>query len=344
MHKLKQSNIYYERFRFLNISNSKVSDIGVFFLCGISNKPVVNGCKQLESFYARNTWITEAGVRMAVQCLEKLTFLDSKHLSTVNTQLESGRVLPPKAFLKSCVIGETGYLKLVFIVESHEVLRQTKVMNTGYVKNLNSIVDVRSDFPYQICIRSLLFPIEAVPFLMKFARDLHEIQLVCLSKIDICTLISTCPQLRIVNLFNCTFDVSSVPRPRIVPQHLEECIITNDYTSGNDSYLGHEELVSLLMSPNMRVIVLSNCHGLSDEVLETAFRHHRFRKLERITISKCNGVSRGVFDLCFMSETNSLNFIAIKRSPNLGTLKNKNEWLSIAAARSWDLDIVVVPL
>ena len=275
---------------------------------------------------------------MAIQCLEKLNFLDSKHLSRVNEQLESGRVLLPKAFLKSCVIGHTGYLSLVFVVESHDILRPTRIVNTGSVKNLESIVDVRMELPRQVLMRSLSFANEAVHFLMQFGRGLHKLQLTSIVEIDIFSIISTCPLLRTVNLYRCYFKNPSLPRPRVIPQHLEKCRIVSE------DNLGYEQLLSLLLSPNLRVICLDGCDSLSDDVLETAFRHHRFRKLERLSIENCYVISKNVFTSCFMSESNSLKFIEIVWCPTIGTLENKNEWLSIAASRNWDVEIVVVPL
>ena len=81
--------------KFLNVLFSFVSDDGVKILRGVSGNPVAKGCKQLKSFYARFTEITESGIRLAIQFLEKLKRVDSKHLSNANFQLQSNRVLPP---------------------------------------------------------------------------------------------------------------------------------------------------------------------------------------------------------------------------------------------------------
>ena len=217
------------------MSQSDVSDIGVFYLCGVSESG--KGCKQLESFYARSTAVTEAGIRMAIQCLAKLQFLDSKHLSRANAQLESGRVLSPKAFLKSCVIGHTGYLSLVFVVESHDILKQAVTVNTGSVIDLDSIVDVRMELPRQLSMRNLSFADEAVQFLMKFGRGVHKVQLTNVIETDTFSLISTCPLLRTVNLYRRHFQNSTVPRPRLVPQHVEKCRIVSE------DNLGYEQLL-----------------------------------------------------------------------------------------------------
>ena len=54
-----------------------------------------SGCKQLESFYARGTPITESVILTAIQRLKNLKIMDSKHLFSVCSQLKDCRIIPP---------------------------------------------------------------------------------------------------------------------------------------------------------------------------------------------------------------------------------------------------------
>ena len=102
-----------------------------------------------------------------------------------------------------------------------------------------------------------------------------------------------------------------------------------------------DHFAPLLLSPNLRKIKIANCTALCDDVLQIAFRHHRFRFLKELRLKRCEGVSKDVFSSIFLSESNALNYIVIEDSPSLGTLENQREWLSIAAAHNWKLLIFI---
>ena len=102
-----------------------------------------------------------------------------------------------------------------------------------------------------------------------------------------------------------------------------------------------DHFAPLLLSPNLRKIKIANCTALCDDVLQIAFRHHRFRFLKELRLKRCEGVSKDVFSSIFLSESNALNYIVIEDSPSLGTLENQREWLSIAAAHNWQLLIFI---
>ena len=325
--------------RYLNVSYSVVSDDGIRSLCGISDHPDAKGCKQLESLYVRSTQITEEGIRFAIQFLEKLKYVDSRHLSNANLQLQSNRVLPPTTSLKSCLFTSDGCFHFEFLVESEEHLKETVIWNTGSTDNWGLMGDATTEIGFQQDVirgsSTASFPDKIVPFLNRFGRGIHKLKLNSIGQVDVFSLMSICPLIRRFIFFFCNFKVSSVPRPPI-SHHLESIEILCD-----NKTLGHEELVYLLMSPNVREISIVFCHALCDDVLETAFRHHRFNKLERLSIVNCERVSKRTFTSYFMSESNALKFIEIKNCKFLSTLDNQLEWLSLAASRNWDLKIVL---
>ena len=322
--------------RFLIISNSAVSDDGVYFLCGVSGNPAIPGCMKLESLFARSTAISENGIRLAIQCLKNLKYLDCKHLSSANLQLQSNRVLPPTTDLKTFHFASCGYLQLDHIVKFPYYTKRTTISNYGYVANLDFIDDVRMELAKRQARNTYIIsnPSGIVSFLARFGKSIRKIVLQFIKDIDIFSIISTCPMLRSVHFFICDIIVSRVHRPP-VSHNLQTCKISN----GNS--LGYDEIVYLLMSPNLRKISLIDCPNFCDEAIEAAFHKHRFRNLERLSIRNCHRVSKSVFSSCFISESNALTFIEINKCSTLSTLENQIEWLSMAASHNWDLQIII---
>ena len=135
-----------------------------------------------------------------------IKILDSKHLSRINEELERGRVLPPKAFLKSCVIGHMATCPLCS--ESHDIFKKAVIVSTVSVKNSESIVDVRMELPRQVSMRSLSFASEAVQISISNSNAIWKRSTqnqILTSKIDTFSLILTCPLLRTVNFYRCLF-------------------------------------------------------------------------------------------------------------------------------------------
>ena len=129
----------------------------------------------------------------------------------------------------------------------------------------------------------------------------------------------------------------SAPFPTIAPQHLEHL----KFSGGDD--LKNDELLHLLLSPNLKVIDISLCAALCDDVLMKAFRHNGYRKIymEKLTFFCCHNVSPTVFSAIFLFESNALRSIKLRYSPPLIATENQNEWLSLIASRNWQLNIVV---
>ena len=331
----------------MNLSKSNVSDNGISHLCGVSTDGSITatGCSRLESLFARNTEVTHFGICLAITILKHLKFVDHKSLQAANEELGT-RVLPPKLILKSFSFGDYEFLKLQFkVIQSNEILSDQHrfISYSGYVKSISlaSMEDNGTDLESQPSHSYLLGPSRELsyvngvaPFLADYGQELQAIQLLHVRKVDIFSVLTLCPRLQSMVLRSENY-FKSVPRPTIAPQHLERLM----FSGGNN--LNNDELLHLLLSPNLKAIEISLCASLCDDVLMKAFRHHGFRKLEELTFNFCCNVSLPLFSSIFLSESNALRSIELCYCPPLSTSQNRNDWLSLAASRNWHLNIVV---
>ena len=184
--------------------------------------------------------------------------------------------------LKSVHFRLDGYLKLEHVFEFSSDLRQRIIFNSGFVENLATADDMWTVFTREQVPRynRISFPSEVVPFLTRFGKNAQNILLQELKEVDIFSVMSACPLLRQVDFFFCNMNASIVPRPPL-SHNLEIYKITDGRSTSQDN------LLYLLLSPNLREIYIQYCPSFCDEVLDAAFRQTRFRNLERISIRDC---------------------------------------------------------
>ena len=319
------------------MSGCDVSDNGIEYLCGVSSDPLVGGCQLLEIFLVRNTDVTERGIRLVLTRLKNLKYVDSRHLAVASAELGTDRVQPLKTFLKSLSFSNDGHLQLTFVNMDDETHRQpTAVYNYGHVTDLASIVDAAAELgerrnrDFQIAI-----PSGVAPFLGRFGQHLQDIRLLYIKDVDVYAIATTCPLLQKISFFHCEYVVSSVSRPTRALQHLD------DVKLFRANSLPYEQLVHLLMSPNVTHLLLMSCNALSDEAIETAYRHHRFKRLQRLTITLCPFVSKEVISSSFLTESNSIRKMEIEFLPVWSNHEIEKQWLSNAVSPNWDLKLKV---
>ena len=322
--------------RFLSVSDSKVTDSGVLYLCGISLNSEASGCFNLETLLARSNNITFYGIYMAVKFLSNLKYVDSQHLSKAKAMIAS-RVLPPETILKSISFSfisqrsDPYYVRMTHCIELKADYPPTTIDSSGHSQLLSRGAEVGTAWANLPSNQS-----NVVPFLATFGQHLSTITFFNSFAVDIPSITSTCRNLRSIQIDQCEFDASPAPRPTTVLPCLETLKIKNCGT------LLHDQLVGLLLSPNLREIEIWNCSTFCDSVLQTAFTQHRFKSLERLTVRGCARVSKEVFASCFLSESNQLTLIRIMHCLNLGSEENRQQWLSIASARNWQLRIYIL--
>ena len=167
-------------------------------------------------------------------------------------------------------------------------------------------------------------------FLLSFGPRLQTIELNQIRDVQISDILSNCHLLQSFTLDKCTFKTSQFDEhpQQHFGQHLEKIKIVGGsrlkfYEDRiADSNLEYGELVNLFQCPNVRDIHIGYCSAYFDHVLLSAFRKHRFSNLSS----------------CFLSESNSLYYIAILQNRIYEYVRR--EWFSIATGRNWELEIV----
>ena len=283
--------------------------------------------------------MTEKGILLAVERLNKLKYLDHQHLARVNVQVVDSSVSAPVTFLKLFHCGEDGLLKIMSLsnVAPHKSVKHVTYKSSLTDSHLSSIETLTSEMesPPRAESNSLIsFGKGIVPFLARFGHSLQDLELDFMDDVDISFIARTCPLLKRLVLTYCKKYVSSLPCLKI-SNHLESVTIRNGQNVGRD------ELAGLLLSPNLREIRITSCLALCDNVLLKAFRQHKFRYLERLTIKSCKGLSKSVFSSCFLSESNALNYIEIQKCPSLAVVADRDEWLRRADFNNWDIEIII---
>ena len=324
------------------MSKSNVSNHGLSHLCGVSTDGsiVATDCNRLESFFARNTKVTHFGICLAMTILKHLKFVDHKSLQVANEEL-SANVLPPKMILKLCSFGNYEFLKLQFkVIQSTEIPSDFHHQFIGYSKYVKSIslASVKDNGTYLERLpsrfylpcpsREISYVNGVAPFLADYGQDLQAIRWHYVGKVDIFSVLALCPRLTSMVLRSENY-FQSAPCPTIAPQHLEHL----KFSSGGDN-LKKDELLHLLLSPNLKVIDISLCAVLCDDV----------RKRSGITDfenwkSLSSSVATTFRKQCFLP--------FFFPSPMLFTSSNSGtvlHWLrrrieSLAASRNWHLNI-----
>ena len=285
--------------------------------------------------------MSDAGIQMAITFLTHLKYLDYPNLRRVITILEGNFVQQPASILKSFSCNADGQLKM----ESNKEIGSDKWMRSISYKENVSDADLTSTdvleptfehHPLRRMNRNITFRQGIQPFLTSHGSTINHISLDLMGDVDLFSIMRANPLLSTVSFFYCDHFISSVPTPP-VSQHIESIEIEG-YLSDD---FGHNELIHLLLSPNLKNFYISSCEALCDAALVAAFRHHRFRKLETLTIKSCRNVSKDIFSSCFLSEGNQLRKIVITACPSLGTAENKEVWDSKSVSRNWELQIVV---
>ena len=229
--------------RFLSVSDSKVTDSGVLYLCGISLNSDASGCFNLETLLARSNNITFYGIYMAVKFLSNLKYVDSQHLSKA-TAMIANRVLPPETILKSISFSfisqrsDPYYVRMTHCIELEADYPPTTIDSSGHSQLLSRGAEVGTAWANLPSNQS-----NVVPFLATFGQHLSTITFFNSFAVAIQSITSTCRNLRSIQIDQCEFDSSPAPRPTTVLPCLETLKIKNCGT------LLHDQLVASFFPP-----------------------------------------------------------------------------------------------
>ena len=330
------------KYRALCVSNTDVSDLGVQWLCGDFADGGAPGCRLLVSLFIRYTNVTLIGVRLAMDTLNHLKYLDYE---TQLPEVTDAQVVLPTATLisfkcyKEGVVYLKNRLRLTKEVEIINYIIEPRVTDQHLADAVDSMREFDIDHLERLLAgadRFIRFAEGIVPFLNTFGSSLQEIKLASFDEVDTFFVLRACPRLITLNLdFNAGY-TSSFPIPP-TSQFLE-CFV---YSGQNIQCIGDQELISILKAPNLKHLEILNCDQLTDSILETAFDTHQFAKLEILILRICNNLSSESFTRVFLSQINSLNVVVVDRCQQLCSTANHIKWSTLKCANKWDLNFTM---
>ena len=330
-------------FRALCVSNTIVTDLGVKRLCGYSDDgALVDGCKLLVSLFIRYTNVSLNGVRIAMETLKSLHYLDYEN--PLPEVIDAHVVLPTATLISfKCYKEGAVFLKnRLFLTSEVEVINYI-LESIVTDQHLANVVDSMREFeigPMERLLadndRFVTFAGGIVPFLNTFGHSLQDIKLASFDEVDPLFVLRACPRLTTLNLDSNARYTPSLPLSQTSP--ILECFV---YSGLDIQCIGGPELISILKSYCLKHIDIQNCDQLTDSVFEIAFDIHHFSKLEILILRNCNNLSSESFTRVFLSQINSLNVVVLDSCRQLCSSANKIHWSDLIVANKWDLNFTM---
>ena len=310
--------------RALNVSKTDVSDSGLQWLCcgkndGDFDAKRAAGCVLLESLFLRSTRgrITDFSIAFAISKLKNLKFLDFERPLPTVVANNRGIVLPTSTlecfycsgFGKFRVLNR---LSLSPSVETSHCIKQKRICNLNLTEAEDTMTDFLDDWQER---PSITFAGGVVPYLSRFGQQsLQYLNLEFIDEVDPVWILRTFPNLKSLVFAGVMSYTSSVPYPPV--SQVLHCF--NYYGNPfNEEHIGSQELLSILMSPNLREFKIRNCYKLTDEILLNAFASHQFSKLERLELQRCDQISTRTFLHVFFSRIHNLKSVLVKNCLNI---------------------------
>ena len=317
----------------------------------------------LEALFVRNSKVTPDGVRTALNLLKNLKYLDHQQpLPTVENI--DNNVQLPHGSLKSLRCTGYGNVTLECTIPLADNVLSSIYVTDDYVEDMDLIrsYDVKNNFhegPHLVFDRAyfLRFDRGIASYLSRFGTSLQSLELESFPEVDVSIILRYCPLLKQLKLFQNIDYTSFIPtahtpslsappayNPIILPSisviHLEnfEFIARSTLRESGDC----PELLTILMSPNLKRIKIENCFYLVDQIIIDAFNFHRFQKLESLTLNNCNQLNKKAFSDVFLSQSNSLKTLRLLCCDKLCTESNRNEWMLLAEKQNWDFNMEIV--
>jgi Holliday junction resolvase-like predicted endonuclease len=138
---------------------------------------------------------------------------------------------------------------------------------------------------------------------------------------------------------------SRIERKPLVLKNLEKLLVVRPYYVENaeaqvEEQISSEDLLCLISSPSLIDIEIRDCPNLTDCVFESASEIHQFLSLEKLTLFKCNSLTRKGIDVVMNNQT-PLKTIDVR---SCGNITDGDIALLISNARSekWQLSVEYV--
>ena len=352
-----------------------MTDAGIKGLCvrvdNLGNaRARVGKCKSIHTLKIRHTEVTKKGIQTAFENLPALKTFDFCHSVLVLAELHQMALeelqpwdipqysLPylkcspcdscryPRRY-KSGDLKLAGYMCFSTITKVDIELQQT-ITDTELLGllALQKLCDLKVSG--RACVKSITFDGGVAPLMKKFGTSLNSLSFSYIH-IDLGVIIEHCPNVSLLDLFNCTFktvieneqpnvdDPLSNTSPPILENLTSLCVSCNKKETL--SCIPSVNLASLLSSPVLVKLYILQCDSLTDEHLLDAANLHCFHNLEKLDLVGCDNVSKKGIDV-FMNSNNPLKEIHLERC-NLLTQHDRDEWELVAKEKNWHLKLSI---
>ncbi len=197
-----------------------------------------------------------------------------------------------------------------------------------------------------------------VPLLKGFGSSLKKLVLCCLKAVNIRAIIDYCPKLQSLWLaLNESYSTTVSAKEDAEPYHhskrcrmeqkpsvlknLEKLRVFYPLESedpSGEAKISSGDLLSLLSSPSLIDIEIFHCDNLTDYIFERASEIHQFLSLEKLTVCRCQSLTRRGIDVV-MNKKTPLKTIEIWNCDNI-TDEDIDFWISNADSENWDLSVM----
>ena len=202
-------------------------------------------------------------------------------------------------------------------------------------QELSAFIELRKLVDLQISGRGFTFG--SIHPILEKNSSIESLKLWHVSGVEIGAIARLCPRLRILELIDCTGATSDpdglIDNEIILPTRLEM------FHLSNASSFPAEALRILLVSPALTTVHIISCPAMNDGLLGRAFQLHMFTNLARLSLVRCDNVTKAAIDL-FMVDQSPLQSLAIISCSQLSNAENRTEWKSRIKRHNWQLRLV----
>jgi hypothetical protein len=237
-------------------------------------------------------------------------------------------------------------------------LTDSEILGLLSLKSVNEL-GINGEY---VRFRTVSFEGGIVPLLKGFGSSLKVLVLKAfLGDINVRAIIEFCPKLQSLKLnennrYSTTVSFkedakpyhskrSRIERKPLVLKNLEKLRVVRPYYVENaeaqvEEQISSEDLLCLISSPSLIDIEIRDCPNLTDCVFESASEIHQFLSLEKLTLFKCNSLTRKGIDVVMNNQT-PLKTIDVR---SCGNITDGDIALLISNARSekWQLSVEYV--
>ena len=174
--------------------------------------------------------------------------------------------------------------------------------------------------------------------LQAFGGRLSKLSISCMANVDLLTVFTYCPDLKILCLISNTSyrqeggKVSETCFKKLEFFRFTACNAWDDIAF----YLPENIFPIILGSPLLKSLTILSCRTLTDAVLSASHRMTKFEKLECVDFSYCHSITNSGLGH-FKNDENAISFIGVYCCKLVDVARMGAEWSEIAVERNWKI-------